>query len=64
MIVKNSHGVSVDFDAAVNLMDDEIREALHAEGIESEQSFFAAYALEHSKKYGETWELDKPNPCY
>lgn len=64
MIVKNSHGVSINFDVAANLMDDDIREALHAEGIDSEQSFFCAYCREHEKKFGETFELDKENPVY
>ena len=40
------------FAACVNLMDDEIREALHAEGIESEQEFIDRYVIEHAKKYG------------
>ena len=45
------NGCEVDFDACVNLMDDEIREALHAEGIETEQKFLDRYIAEHAKKY-------------
>ena len=45
------NGYEVDFDACVNLMDDEIREALHAEGIETEQEFLDRYVMEHAKKY-------------
>lgn len=45
------NGYEVDFDACVNLMDDEIRETLHAEGIETEQEFLDRYIEEHAKKY-------------
>ena len=45
------NGCEVDFAACVNLMDDEIREALHAEGIETEQEFLDRYIEEHAKKY-------------
>lgn len=48
-------GRQVDFDAAVNLMDDELREQLHAQGIESEQAFADAYAEAHAEKFGETF---------
>lgn len=49
------NGHEQDFDACVNLMDDDIREALHAEmaGECSEQEFLDAYCAEHLKKYGE-----------
>ena len=62
--VTNSYGVEIFFNAAVNLMDDDIREHLHAEGIDDEQAFFDAYAAAHEQKFGEPWELDKPNPIY
>lgn len=62
--VKNSNDTMVDFEVAVNLMDDEIREAIHAEGIEDEQEFFEAYAKAHQDKFGEEWEMDKENPVY
>lgn len=46
------------FADCVNLMDDEIREALHAEGIESEQEFIDRYVIEHAKKYdGEVFTI-------
>lgn len=47
-------GHEQDFDACVNLMDDEIREKLHKEmaGECSEQEFLDAYWVEHIKKYG------------
>lgn len=62
--VINASGKAIDFEAAVELMDDEIREALHAEGIETEQEFFTAYEAAHEEKFGEEWELSKPNPQY
>ena len=62
MMVTNKNGYNVDFDAAVELMDDELREMLCAAGIATEQDFFTAYETEHAKKYGEEWELSKSNP--
>jgi len=62
MTITNTYGKRIDFDAAVILMDDDLREAIHAEGIDNEQDFFDAYAKAHEAKFGETWELDKPNP--
>lgn len=50
--ITTTQGHAVDFDAAVNLMDDEIREAVHAEAIEDEQAFFDRYAALHAAKYG------------
>lgn len=61
--VVNSWGVEVDFDAAVALMDDEIREQLHAEMAPcSNQAFFEAYAEAHEEKFGEEWGCDTQNP--
>ena len=65
MNVINKAGVEVDFDAAVALMDDEVREAVHAQLSPcSEQAFFAAYEAAHAEKFGEEWECSKINPCY
>jgi uncharacterized glyoxalase superfamily protein PhnB len=64
MTICNQYNVSIDFDTAVNMMDDDIREQLHAAGIDSEQEFFDAYAAAHMDKFGEPWELDKPHPVY
>ena len=49
------NGHEVDFNACVNLMDDDIREALHMEmaGSCTEQEFLDAYCEAHSNKYGE-----------
>ena len=63
MTVKNFYGVEVEFEAAVNLMNDEIREELHGE-YDNEQEFFDAYCEAHEAKFGEEFELAKENPCY
>ena len=60
--VTNANGKKIDFGAAVNLMDDVIREALA--GIESEQDFFDAYSEEHLRVFGVEWELSKANPVW
>lgn len=52
------NNTQVDFEAAVNLMDDEIREALHAELAPcTEQEFFDAYCKAHEEKYGEKFAV-------
>ncbi len=46
-------GQEVDFDGAVNLMDDEIRERLHMDMAPcGEQEFADAYCREHAQKFG------------
>lgn len=63
--VVNKNGKAIDFEAAVNLMDDEIRETLHNDGTErTEQEFFSAYEKAHEAKYGTEWELSKSNPTW
>lgn len=63
--VKNSNNVTINYDAAVELMDDDIREELAAELAPcTEQEFFTAYAKAHAERFGEEWELDKANPVY
>lgn len=65
MNVINMNGTEINFEAAVELMDDEIREDLNFELAPcTEQEFFSAYEKAHAEKYGEEWELSKENPCY
>lgn len=46
------------FEAAVELMDDEIREELHANLAPcTEEEFLTAYMEEHEKKYGEEFVI-------
>lgn len=65
MKVINMNGTEINYEAAVELMDDEIREELNSEIAPcTEQEFFTAYEKAHAEKYGEEWELSKENPCY
>lgn len=65
MTVKNTYGTEINYEAAVELMDDEICEELAAELAPcTEQEFFIAYAKAHTEKFGAEWELDKKNPVY
>lgn len=56
----NLNGKTIDFDAAVNLMDDEIREDLHNKMAPcTDQEFLDAYAKAHADKYdGEAFEVN------
>lgn len=63
--IKNEFGVEINFDAAVNCMDDEIREMLHEEIAPcTDQEFFDAYCKAHEDKFDEEWELAKENPVF
>lgn len=63
--VINEYGTKINYDAAVNLMDDGIREELNSKFAPcSEQKFFDEYCKVHAEKYGEEWELAKENPNY
>lgn len=56
--VKDKNGNEIYYDAAVNLMDNEIREKLHSEIAPcTEQEFFEAYCADHLKKYGEEFTV-------
>ena len=62
--VINKNGKEIDFEASIELMDDEIRESLHNELSPcSDQVFFSAYEKAHEEKFGE-WELSKENPTW
>jgi hypothetical protein len=63
--IMNNHGVVIVFEDAVKYMDDDIREKLHDRLAPcTEQDFFDAYARDHEKNFGETWELEKRNPIW
>ena len=65
MIVKNNYGVEIEWNTAVNLMDDDLREELNADLAPcTEQEFFEAYATAHEAKFCAEWERAKENPCY
>lgn len=64
-IVINSNGAAVNYSAAVELMDDDIREAVAADLAPcTEQEFFTEYCKRHAIKFDAPWELDKSNPTY
>lgn len=51
-------GEEIGYATAVNLMDDEIREELHAEMAPcTDQQFFDAYIERHYAKYGEDFTI-------
>lgn len=61
--VMNGYGVELNFDAAVQMMDADIREELHGELAPcTEQEFFDAYCSVYEKRFGEPFFLDSPNP--
>lgn len=58
MKVINQDGHEINFEAAVSLMDDEIREDLNRELAPcSDQEFFSAYEKAHEEKYGEEFQI-------
>ena len=64
-MVINKNGKELGFNAAVQFMDDGIREKLHSEMAPcSEQEFFTAYEEAHKKKFNEDWFLSEPNPVW
>lgn len=71
--ITNAAGTEIDFDAAVQLMDDDIREAIHfGDGDPtgsndrpgSEQQFFEWYSRLHAEKFGVEFEPNKRNPVW
>lgn len=62
--VKNKYGREIDFDAAVNIMDDEVREQVAASGCVNEQAFFDVYCYYHLIVFGEDFEPNKENPVW
>jgi hypothetical protein len=65
VIVVNRSGVEIDYRVAVALMDDQLREQIHAEQEAfTEQEFFECYEAAHLERFGAHWELSKENPVY
>jgi small nuclear ribonucleoprotein (snRNP)-like protein len=59
------HGQLVDFDAAVNLMDDDLREHLHSTVADYDdgdpqwyQHFINCYEVAHAEKFGEDFRVE------
>jgi len=53
------NGRLVDFDAAVNLMDDELREHIYSTIVSpcTNQQFIDAYTMAHAAKFGEVFKV-------
>ena len=64
-IITNAYGKEIDFDAAVNLMDYDLRERLVNERAwDSDRQFFLAYCTAHEEAFGEEFEPSKRNPVW
>ncbi len=62
-IVQNDWCMDIDYDTAVEMMDDELREELHRELAPCDhQTFFDAYAEAHKERFGEEWIMNTNNP--
>lgn len=64
--VTNAHGLTIDFDAAADLMDDDIVASLgdgHMAGL-TEQQAFDAYCVAHLAKFGKAFEPATSNPVW
>lgn len=59
--VMNEHGVMIDFDAAVALMDENLFGYILTD---DPQAFFDKYCELHLDEYGEPFELSKENPVW
>lgn len=62
-IVNNEYGIEINFDSAIALMDDDIREQISGT-VDTDQEFFDAYCKAHYESFGEEFECAKRNPCY
>jgi hypothetical protein len=62
--VINQYGIEIDFDVAVTMMDDDIREKIHFDLAPcTDQEFFDEYVKRHAKLYGEeSWQPAQKNP--
>lgn len=65
MEVINKNGAEINYAAAINYMDADLREQLHSELAPcTEQEFFTAYEQAHEEKYGDEWFLSEENPVW
>ena len=64
-VVENEYGVTLYYNVAVSLMDDDLRNEVASDIAPcTAQEFFDEYCKRHKEKFGEEFELAKPNPCY
>ena len=58
ILTVNGYDRKVDFDACVNMMDDDLREQVHCELAPcTDQAFLDRYCQLHEKKYGEEFQI-------
>ena len=58
ILTVNGYDRKVDFDACVNMMDDDIREQVHFELAPcTDQEFLDRYCQLHEEKYGEEFQI-------
>ena len=62
----NLKGCDMDWMAAVNLMDEGIRDEIERDALGdiSAHDYFETYARLHEEKFGEIFELTKANPTF
>lgn len=65
----NRYGKEIDFDVAVQFMDDDLREKIHRKVVArgrgvSDQDFFDIYCYWHKSRYLEEFFLNTENPQY
>lgn len=63
--ITNAAGRLIDFDAAANMMDNEISKSFgHGANFQTEQDFFDTYCVRHREVFGEEFEANKANPVW
>lgn len=63
--VTNEYGYEMDFEAAVNMMDADVREQVHRDIAPcTDQEFFDAYCKAHEETFGEPFFLTEPHPVW
>lgn len=63
--VVNLSGTIIDYEGALQMMDDDLRDYLHMDLFPcSNQEFFTAYEIVHKEKFGEDFELSKVSPVW
>ena len=61
--VTNQYGNEIDYEASVQMMDDDLREELHRKLAPcTDQEFFDAYSDAHLKTYSTEWYPNTLNP--
>lgn len=65
-VVRNEYMNELDFEAASQFMDDDLREELHGSlpGYYTDQEFFDEYCRRHKEKFGEEFFLAEENPVW